>query len=74
MSLEVGDNSSCIDSNSKLKSDKLSHFDSQEYIRLKDATDNEDIIIRKKRSETMHYDIGRKNKSPHNISIGNHSI
>ena len=59
-----------VDSNIKLKSEKNSNSDSQEFIRLKDPVDNEDIIIRKKRSETMHYDIQRKIKSPPTLSIG----
>ena len=53
-----------LETNSKLHSIVISKSESQEFIRLKDPTDGEDIIIQKKRSETMNYDFVKSQIKP----------
>ena len=53
-----------LETNSKLHSIVISRSESQEFIRLKDPTDGEDIIIQKKRSETMNYDFVKSQIKP----------
>ena len=54
-----------LESISKIRSAMNSRNESQEFIRLKDPTDNEDIIIKKKRSDTMNYEIDTPILKPH---------